>query len=80
MDRTSKVIDNYYDLLEYSISAEDQEFFGVTITLSDLQSLHDVVALDANCSDFKDSDKIQPGEVVYIEDPEGDLSPVQVRN
>lgn len=60
-------------LLEYDITQDPQEFYGHSIKLDKLRHKHDVVCLDVNCEKFADSDEVQPGQVVYVEDEDGDL-------
>ena len=79
MSKTTDTINSYYNLLEYDISAEEQEYYGCTITLKDLKAKHDVVCLNKDCSNFKDSDEVSIGDVVYVEDEDGDLNSVKVR-
>ena len=79
MSKTIDVINSYYNLLEYDISPEKQEYYGCTISLDDLRSKHDIVCTDRNCSDFKDATEVNIGDVVYIEDEDGDLNSVKIR-
>lgn len=80
MDKTLKVIADCYHILEYSIHLDKPEFYGDTISLDDLKSQHNTVAIDADCTDFKDADKVKVDEIIYIEDSDGDFSPVKVRD
>ena len=79
MSKTTNKINSYYNLLEYDISAEEQEYYGCTMTLKDLKSKYDVVGVNKDCSDFKDSDEVSIGDVVYVEDEDGDLNSVKIR-
>ena len=78
MSKTVSLINSYYNLLEYTISPEKQEYYGCSMSLSDFKDKYQVVCTDKDCTDFKDSDQVKPGDVVYIQDDDGDLSSVKI--
>jgi len=73
MSKTTNIINRYYNLLEYDVSPEMQEYYGCTVDINDLKSRHDVVCIDSNCSAFKDTDQVNVDDIVYVEDEDGDL-------
>lgn len=71
MSRTTDMITHY--LLEFDIDPDRSEYYGDHMPLKQLKQKHQVVCVDRNCARFKDVDQIQPGDVVHVEDDDGDM-------
>lgn len=77
MSKTNRMIEQY--LLEFDIKPDAVEYYGDQMSLKQLQRVApDVVCMNRDCTEFKDADQVQPGDVVYVEDPDGDLNSYQI--
>lgn len=77
MSKTNRMIEQY--LLEFDIKPDAVEYYGDQMSLKHLHRLSpEVVCLNRDCSEFKDAEQVRPGDVVYIEDADGDLNSYQI--
>ena len=78
MSITTDIIDLHHGLLEYTISPEKDEYYGRTMSVKDIQKKCTVVCMDSDCTEFKSTENIAPGDTIYIEDEDGELDVVVV--
>tara|TARA_B110000196_G_C20578896_1_gene401022 strand:+ start:225 stop:470 length:246 start_codon:yes stop_codon:yes gene_type:complete len=78
MSITTDMIDLHHGLLEYTISPEKDEYYGRTMSVKNIQQNHTMVCTDQDCSEFKSTEDIAPGDTIYIEDETGELDVVVV--
>jgi|SaaInlLV_10m_DNA_1039704.scaffolds.fasta_scaffold52738_3 hypothetical protein len=76
MSRTTSLIEQY--LSETRNTSTTREYYGDHMKLKHLHKKHEVVCTDMHCNKFKDTQQVQPGDIVYLEDENGDLTAYKI--
>lgn len=76
MSRTTDMIEHY--LLEFDVSPDMTEYYGDVMRMAQLESLHQVVCIDSNCTRFKDVDQVAVGDIIHVEDEHGDMNSYKI--
>ena len=60
-------------LLEFDIVQDADEYYGEHMKLKKLAQRHQLVCCDRDCTEFKDVEQVEVGDVVYVDDEHGDM-------